>query len=123
METPQICQKNEKKHIIVVSYAKIIVEFVSVVSFYFSFIYIYGKMVFFMAHGFLFFLVTPLATEMQHFPPAKATAKAPAFPIKTVSRFVLMIFTCFTAKFSHLWLQNIANKQFESLQQLTQGKL
>ena len=52
----------------VVSYAKIIVEFVSVVSFYFSFIYVYGKMVFLMAHKFPFSLVTPLATEMQTFP-------------------------------------------------------
>ena len=54
-------------NIVVVSYAKIIVEFVSVVNFYFSFIYIYGKMVFLMAHRFLFSLVMPLATEMQTF--------------------------------------------------------
>ena len=52
----------------VVSYAKIIVEFVSVVSFYFPFIYVYGKMVFLMAHKFPFSLVTPLATEIQTFP-------------------------------------------------------
>ena len=82
METPQICEKNEK-NIIVVSYAKIIAEFVSVVSFYFLFSYIYGKMVFLMAHRFLISLITPLATEMQHFPLAKTSAKTLAFPIKT----------------------------------------
>ena len=112
--------KKMKKNIIVVSYAKIIVQFVSVVSFYSLFIYIYGKMIFLMAHRFLFSLVTPLVMEMQHFPLAKTSAKTPAFSIKTVSSFVFMIFTCFTAKFRHLWLQNIANKQLESLQQFTE---
>ena len=112
--------KKKKKNIVVVSYAKIIREFVSVVSFYFLFIYIYGKIVFLMAHRFLFFLVMPLATEMQHIPLAKTSAKTPVFSIKTVSCFVFMIFTCFTAKFHHLWLQNIANKQLESLKQFTE---
>ena len=39
VETPQICEKNFK-NILVVSYAKIITEFVSVVSFYFLPIYL-----------------------------------------------------------------------------------
>ena len=106
-----------EKNIIVVSYTKIVVEFVSVVSFYFSLIYIYGKMVFLMAHRFLFSLVTHLALKKQHFPLATSNATTPAFAIKTVSCFVFMIFTCFTTKLRHLWLQNIANKQFENLQQ------
>ena len=59
-KTPKYVKKNWK-NITVVFYAKIIVEFVSVVSFYFSFTYIYGKMVFLMAHRFLFSLVMPLS--------------------------------------------------------------
>ena len=51
---------------------------------------------------------------------AKATAKTPDFPIRNVSCFVFITFTCFTAKFCHLWLQNITNKQLESLQQSTE---
>lgn len=70
-------------------------------------------MVFLIAHKFLFSLVTPLATTIQHFPQLKLVLKPQFPPIKTVSCFVRMIFTCLTAKLCHLWLQNIAISQFE----------
>ena len=76
-------------------------------------------MVFLIVQRFLFSLVMPLATTMQHFPPAKTSTKTSVFLMKAIPCFVRMIFKCVTAKFCHLWLQNIANTQHESSQQFT----
>ena len=65
VETPQICEKKKwKKNILVLSCAKFIVEFVSVVGFFILSIYLYGKMIFLIAHRFMFSSVRPLATTM-----------------------------------------------------------
>ena len=77
-----------KQKILVASYAKIILEFVSAFNFNLLSIYLYGKMVYLIAHIFLFFLVKPLATTIQHFPLSKTSTKTPVFLIKTVSCFV-----------------------------------
>ena len=109
-----------KQKILVASYAKIILEFVSAFNFNLLSIYLYGKMVYLIAHRFLFFLVKPLATTIQHFPLSKTSTKTPVFLIKQYHALLIvscMIFTCFPAKFSHLWLQNIAYSQLESSQQ------
>ena len=57
-------KKMKKKYILVLSCAKFIVEFVSVVGFFILSIYLYGKMIFLIAHRFLFSSVRPLATTM-----------------------------------------------------------
>lgn len=70
-----------KQKILVASYAKIILEFVSAFNFNLLSIYLYGKMVYLIAHRFLFFLVKPLATTIQHFPLSKTSTKTPVFLI------------------------------------------
>ena len=77
---PPKCVKKMTKNVLVVSYAKIIAGFVSVVSFYCLSIYFYGKIIFLISYGFLFSLVMPLAMIMQHFPLAKTSTKTPVFP-------------------------------------------
>ena len=68
-----------KQKILVASYAKIILEFVSAFNFNLLSIYLYVKMVYLIAHRFLFFLVKPLATTIQHFPYLKLVLKPQFF--------------------------------------------